>query len=203
MVKVHYIRKRFAFTLIELIFAIVIIGISVLSLPMMIQVTSKGVESNIIQEAIYASSTLLMSATGGYWDERSMEDMSVSHISRVIDISSSCDDTTKLKPGHINQPFHRRCLESNSFANLENATNDGLIDALEDEVESTNLFTTSTDGSSGYKDFTDKYQSNLTIVRNNDIKTITVTVSNSTGTITVLRIQSANIGEIDYYKKRM
>ncbi|WP_366755894.1 type II secretion system protein [Sulfurimonas sp.] len=46
---------KYAFTLIELIFAIVIIGISVMSLPMLTQVTSSAIEKNLVQEAIFAS----------------------------------------------------------------------------------------------------------------------------------------------------
>jgi prepilin-type N-terminal cleavage/methylation domain-containing protein len=49
------ILHRLAFTMIELIFAIVIIAISVMSLPMMTQVTSAGIERNLVQEAIFAS----------------------------------------------------------------------------------------------------------------------------------------------------
>ena len=46
--------KKSAFTMIELIFAIVIIGISALSLPMMTQASSSGVAINIeTQEAIF------------------------------------------------------------------------------------------------------------------------------------------------------
>lgn len=45
---------RTAFTMIELLFAIVIIAFSVLAIPMISQVTSKGVESTIeAQEAIF------------------------------------------------------------------------------------------------------------------------------------------------------
>jgi len=76
-------RKRFAFTMIELIFAIVIIAISVMSLPMMAVVTQRGMENNIVQEAIFAASAELMGATSGYWDENSMQDINVSHLSRV------------------------------------------------------------------------------------------------------------------------
>ncbi len=200
MVRIYHIRKRFAFTLIELIFAIVIIGISVISLPMMMQVTSKGIEANILQEAIFAASTQLMSATGGYWDERSMEDRNISSFSRVVKITTNandCNDTTKRRPGHINQPFHRVCLNSTSVTGLDSSSDD-TIDSLDDEVASGDIFDGTTTDSSGYKD---TYTSVLSISRNGDIKMLTSTVSNSNGVITILRTQSANIGEIDYYKR--
>jgi len=100
--------------MIELIFAIVIIAITVLSLPMMTQINQRGVESNIVQEAIFAASTELMGATAGYWDENSLQDINMSHLERVINISGDCNTSTQLRPGHINQMYHRRCLDSNS-----------------------------------------------------------------------------------------
>ncbi len=54
-----------AFTLIELIFAIVIIAIAVVSLPTMVQVTSSGVAKNLeTQEAIFKAIVLTKSAIG-------------------------------------------------------------------------------------------------------------------------------------------
>lgn len=54
---------RTAFTLIELIFAIVIIAISVVSLPMLSQATSSGVGKNLeTQEAIFKALVLTKSA---------------------------------------------------------------------------------------------------------------------------------------------
>ena len=201
--------KRFAFTMIELIFAIVIIAISVMSLPMMTQVTQKGIESNILQEAIFAASAELMGATAGYWDEVSMRDINVSHLSRVIDIGASndCNNTTKLKPGHINQPFHRRCLDENSTAITDLDKNITSIYSLDDAAHGTeDIFVdgtaTGTADKTGYKEL---YNSEINVSlssTDNNIKIITATVTDSDGNpITVLKTQSANIGEIDYYKR--
>ena len=198
-------RKRFAFTMIELIFAIVIIAISVMSLPMMIQVTQKGIESNILQEAIFAASAELMGATAGCWDEVSMRDINVSHLSRVIDIGTSndCNDTTKLRPGHINQPFHRRCLDENSTAIADLDKNITSIYSLDDAAHvAQNIFINTATDETGYKEL---YKSEIDVSlssTDNNIKIITATVTDDDGDpITVLRTQSANIGEIDYYKR--
>lgn len=204
MVTNRHKLSRFAFTLIELIFAIVIVSIAVISLPMMTQFISKGVESNIVQEAIFAASTELMGASSGYWDRNSMEDNNVSHISRVIDISGDCNnialsDRHRLRPGHIAQPLHRRCIDSNTttpadasdinFPNLDNAEHASQVIFLLPSPEAT-----------GYKD---DYNSVLDVTRTNDIKFMTVSVTKSNGDlITTLRMQSANIGEIDYFKRR-
>lgn len=195
--------SRLAFTMIELIFAIVIIAIAVLSLPMMVQITSRGIENNIVQEAIFASSAELIGATSGYWDERSMEDENVSHLSRVIDINTNCDGD-RLRPGHIAQPFHRRCLDSNSNAGL-NSTANATIFSLDDEEHTAveDMFDNSIGEAAGYKQ---EYQSTLVVTpdgANANIKHIVSDVKDASGaTLTILRMQSANVGEIDYYKRR-
>ena len=195
---------RSAFTLIELIFAIVIIAIAIVSLPIMTGVTQKGVEQNILQEAIFATSTQLMGITAAYWDERSMEDTNVSDLSRVIDIGGDCNATTRLRPGHIAQPYHRRCLESNSSNGLDATSNDNvysLDDAVSNINGATSIFDNPDAAASGYKDV---YTSNATISRDDDVKKITVTIKDSSGNIiTKLITYSANIGEPDYYKRTM
>ena len=196
---------RSAFTFVELIFAIVIISISVISLPMMIQITAKGVESNIVQEAIFAASAELMGASSGYWDARSMNDGSLSQLSRVIDTNSSCvNDTSdirhRLRPGHIAQPYHRRCIDANSTVGPLDASGTSFISLDDAAHPSEEIFTDDTTDSTGYKEV---YESVVTVTRTNDIKFITVNVTHANGDpITTLRMQSANIGEIDYFKRR-
>jgi len=167
--------KSHAFTLIELIFAIVIVAISVLSLPMMSQESSRSIENSILQEAIFAASTELMGASSGYWDLNSMEDNNVSHLSRVIDVIGDCDnnntsDRFRLRPGHIQQPLHRRCVVSASgdVNNTADATFVNLNNAVHGNV---NMFTDATTDATGYKE---TYQSNVTVAdQNNSVKIIT------------------------------
>lgn len=65
------LKFKSAFTLIELIFAIVIIGIAALSLPMMSQVTASGSEKSLAQEAIFIAFTEITKVTSSAWDENS------------------------------------------------------------------------------------------------------------------------------------
>lgn len=191
--------------MIELIFAIVVVSIVVLTLPIMIQMVSKGVEDNIVQEAIFAASTELMESTSYYWDANSMQDNNLSNLERVINISNVCESNTSnprygLALGHIAQLYHRRCLENSTtspadspsalFPNLDNAEH---VDNL--------MFTYDTTDSVGYKE---DYHSTVDVTRTNDVKVITITVTTSGGdTITRLRTYSANIGEVDFYKRRL
>jgi len=195
--------KRYAFTMIELIFAIVVIAIAVVSLPVMTNVTQKGVEQNIVQEAVYAASSQIMSVLSGCWDERSMADANLSDYSRVIDIGGTCNAITRLRPGHIAQPFHRRCLDSSAVTGLD-ATG-GAYYSLDDAVATVNatanIFDNPNIDAQGYKD---TYTSSATITRTNDIKKIVLTINDSSGGIvTKLITYSANIGEPQYYKRTM
>lgn len=204
-----------AFTLIELIFAIIIMSIVVMSLPVMMKMTSDSIEKNIVQEAIFAASAELMGATTFYWDLNSMEDFSVSNYARVID-DGNCENnssslTNRLKVGHVAQPLHRRCLDSNTtmaidtnssiFPNLDNASKNNT---RVNEV----IFENPNPESKGYKK---SYLVTVAIAKNdingtinNNIKELTATIRNpdNNEVLTVLRTYCANIGEVDYYKRR-
>jgi len=203
--------RKAAFTLIELIFAIVIIAISVITLPMMNQVISKGVDSNIVQEAIFASATELNEVVTAHWDENSLEPNSPNSYARVIDIGGACDNNTlspryRLMPGHINQPLHRRCL--NSSATIPANASATAVESLEDKAHGYRLiFLNPTPSDKGYKE---KYKSKIKLksntkfggAKNPNMKRITVTIADSKKhVISSLRTYSANIGEVDYYKR--
>lgn len=201
--------KKAAFTLIELIFAIVVIAITVISLPMMTQVTSKGIDANLVQEAIFGAAAKLNEAVTANWDENSLEVNAINSYARVIDIDGNCNNTPasvtfRQKPGHINQPLHRRCL--NSAATSPSNTNVTGVTSLSDMTMTDKNITTGSTAAAGYKD---AYTSTVTVSRpanfngsNNNIKLILSTIKDSDGTnITTLRAYSANIGEVDYYKR--
>jgi hypothetical protein len=194
--------------MIELIFAIVVIGISVLSLPMIIRATQKGIEENIVQEAIFAASSELIGATAGYWDERSMEDVNTSTLSRVIDIHTGTEspcDADRLRPGHIKQPKHRKCLKSTSSADLD-LTNTSIY-SLDDAEQTTAIAIFESNGGTAVIDATgykSSYTSSLSVSRIGDIKYLESKIYNTKTPpelIVNLKMQSANVGEIDYYKR--
>ena len=201
--KKQYHSKRYAFTMIELIFAIVIIAISVMSLPVMSGATQKGVEEGIVQEAIFASSAELMSALAGYWDENSMEDINVSKFSRVINLKGDCDAGTKLRPGHINQPYHRRCLDNITTTNpLDTADTSKNIYDLNDiaYIDQDIFISGSVADATGYKKI---YKGSISVSRSGNVKTVVSTIKDNGEVIVKLKAQSANIGEVDFYKRTL
>lgn len=199
--------RRDGFTFIELIFAIVIIAITVLSLPVMNQITAKGVENSIIQEAIFGAAAKLSKTETFHWDSNSIDPSDPDAYAKVINVDNKCDynaSSTRygLMPGHIEEPLHRRCLDSNT------TTLAGTIPNL--TIGTSSLFNNTNGTADDYKE---QYSAN-TYVQTNDvnssfggtpnknIKKITVSVKNANGElITSLHTYIMNIGETDYYKK--
>ena len=196
---VKYKSPRHAFTMIELIFAIVVIAISVISLPTMIQTTSDGMEGNLAQEAIFAGSAQLNEATTYTWDERSTNDMNISELARIVNTTTDgCPRT-----GIIN----RKCLTNLSIRPDDApATNGSSIDSITYTNQPIFLGTTST---TAYKT---NYTATLNVTRciagnsyiqfgnenpNPNLKELEYTVIHpDNGVVVRLRAYSANIGEL-------
>ncbi len=222
--------KRYAFTLIELIFAIVVIAISIMSLPMMTRVTAKGMQNNLLQEAIFASAAELSRATTFVWDDASLLDaiptISIDELSRVINVNAvnDCTDSGSTdslgnaiwkRPGHIS----RRCL-NNPAPEPSTGNSNSLHQAADTNFKSPyERRDTNSAGifdKSGYKV---NYESKVTVKRCggttcvdfNDLnmKEIEVIIKQKLedGTYsevkTRLRTYSANIGEVTYAKEML
>ncbi|MCD6258468.1 MAG: type II secretion system protein [Helicobacteraceae bacterium] len=204
MVKPFSSKSRFGFTMIELIFAIVIIGITVVSLPMMTQATSRGIDNNFVQEAIFAASTEVMQAMSYRWDLNSAENNTPGELSRVIDINGDCSAISK-RPGHI----VRSCYSdlSDVDANISANTSDPLIENLNNAVKTDSNVFTGIDGSGyGYKkaytQTTTVSMSSFGGVNNGNFKHIETTITDPVNeTQVVLEAFSANIGEVEPLKR--
>lgn len=217
-------HNRLAFTMIELIFAIVIIAIAVISLPIMTQVTSEGMKKNLAQEGIFTAIAEIIMATTYTWDENSLLDtVSTSNdLSRVIPTGTTgdCTNTTQTdysgvtivrRTGHV----HRRCLNSltaTPYNILATDCNDS-INHSEHNYNTTYEGSATTTSATGYKT---AYQSKLHVERcdsgncvdfndtnNINMKEITVTIRDSedNSIVTKLRAYSANIGEVAYHRR--
>jgi hypothetical protein len=129
-----------------------------------------------------------------------MQDINKSYLSRVINIAGDCN-SNKLRPGHIAQPLHRRCLDDNTTTANDNGAQNIVYD-LNDAAQTYDLFKLdTTNDSAGYKQ---SYTITIGVNRINNTKFIEATVKDkaSNKKVVVLKAQSANVGEIDYYKRR-
>jgi len=200
-----------AFTLIELIFAIVVISISVVSLPVMSQVVSKGIDSNLVQEAIFATSAKLNDAVTYSWDENSIDPALPEASSRTINTGATdCNTTEGQRPGYILQPLHRMCLSDLTIrptAPLNLGSDAGDLDDLDDLIETdVNLFSNVGSADAYKKTYTStitvEYASFGTVTKaSQNVKKITTIISDSDDVITKLSTFSSNIGEIDYFRR--
>ena len=198
---------RTAFTMIELIFAIVIIAISIMSLPMVTQVVSSGIEKNLIQEAIFAASAQLSEATTYTWDERSTNDLNISTLSKVVNTNTGGCTSSNNRPGNIN----RECLSDSTIRPSDAASANGS--SINDIAYSTpkSIFEGTNSALDGYKA---DYNSILSVSRctagnctqlnsaeasNENLKQIEYRIVDTTdsSTLVLLRVYSANIGEIE------
>ena len=199
--------RHHAFTMIELIFAIVIISITVLTLPMMNQVIGKNIEKSLVQESIFAASTRLNQIISPMWDDNSQDPTGV----YVVWTSPNDCNANEQRPGHINQEKHRRCKDNNATRPTSQAnfgSESGDFDDIDDEnAASQVLFLNPGGTASGYKN---EYNSTYIVTyasfgdspaSDKNIKKMTVVISNQDDNVTKLSTYSANIGEIDYYSK--
>ena len=205
MVRKTLLSKK-AFSMIELIFAIVVIAISVISLPMMMQSSSKASNESIVQEAIFAAEAILNESTAYYWDENSMHDANTTSFgySRVINVDGNCSGGGPYKrKGHIN----RQCLDENNITTL--LASSRSIENAASEYTNTSILT----GGSSAATYKNPYSANVTVTNcyagpcvqfgqeanNKNLKQIQIWITNddTNKTVVLLRAYTANIGEVE------
>lgn len=220
---------RSAFTMIELIFAIVIVGITLLTIPMMIQTNNKALERSFVGEAIFLTSAVAAGASTLVWDDRSVLDTGnpdVYILSKILDTGTLAGVgtggynrtslTSNLRVGGLNQSRHRQFIDYNDTAG---APTNGLTYPAQTGTESMTLnFDASAADIAGYK-----YDYNVTGTRSyvadnagvlgttatgvSNLKMIEITIPMEFNPDVaehynvVLRAYTANIGEVDYEKR--
>ncbi len=211
-----YARK--AFTMIELIFAIVILAVVMLTIPMMIGVNNKALEGNAAQEAIFLVSAVLSGTTSLLWDNKALEgDVDGVSLSKILDTGGDgsydrVDVNTTLRDGGLDEDLHRNFFSNNTTPEQNQTIT--LTDVLgtttaSDAVGYKNIY--SVDATRGYiNDAPGTFIfSDTTLAPNNtsNVKMtqveINATIDGTPRTIARLRAYTCNIGEIDYAKRRM
>ena len=215
--------------MIELIFAIVIIGIAVAGVPRMIERNSKSLEGNLIQEGIFATSAKAAQLLTYRWDANSQDPNDLLSHSKILDIPGGSTDLNRtnsiFRVGGVAEDSHRR------FHSAVTNPNGIILDGLTTGVVN---FITGSAGEQGYKH---KFRVNIDISFVNDGDGSYNTASNSVtynfpdfpsvvsntptnmkmakialqmqdengnwNKMAVLDVYAANIGEIDYYKRTM
>ncbi|MDD2790803.1 MAG: type II secretion system protein [Sulfurimonas sp.] len=204
-------KLRTAFTLIELIFAIVIIGIATLSLPMISQVTAKGSEKSLAQEAIFIAFTEITKVTSSAWDENSRtgtNDFEYVIYASTTEANTSAINDLRGRSGNINILYNNtdgnRTLRPTmvTFDPDDNATGVFREDDIDDYIILTANATGSAGSQTGYKY---QYTKDInvttpasfgTLANDPNIKRIQIGVNDSTGLIVSFYMYATNSGSV-------
>lgn len=149
--------RHYAFTLIELVFAIVIIAIIVLSIPVMNQINGKAMEGNLAQEAIFITSAKVLQTLTFPWDENStdaeliLEGATVlSGVVKIPEGTESLDFNANIcRPGLINR--FCRTDQSGFEVNVSELGNDNISPLIRGLDDSNGTFELGSGTSAGYK----------------------------------------------------
>ncbi|WP_373033679.1 type II secretion system protein [Sulfurovum sp.] len=216
---------RSGFTMIELIFAIVVIAVVMLTIPMMIGVNNKSLEGSAAQEAIFLVSAVLSETTTWVWDDNSIVGNDGGYsISKILDVGAigstygRTDVNSSIRVGGLNEDLHRGFFDYNLSNTTQHAPAlaNGLTETLPHDIAN------SVAGIGGYKSSytitaTRQYVSdtlaspfvfnantapgNQSNLKMTEVQ-ITATVDGVNQVIAKLRAYTCNIGEIDYAKRR-
>lgn len=136
--------RRSAFTMIELIYAIVIMGIVFVTLPMILINNNKNVEQNLLQETILITMTKMNDILSFRWDERSWDDSSTAALAKteVVDTTSAVTalqrSTSDFRVGHFQQPLHRRMRPAADTARVASTLGSDALpvaDVVADDID--------------------------------------------------------------------
>ena len=209
-------HHRKAFTMIELIFAIVLISVVVLTIPTMIAVNNKALEGNAAQEAIFLVSSVLSEATTLLWDNNSTTNDGNVTLSKMLDVTTGdtaynrIDVNSTIRVGSLNQDKHRQFFStvtapaqgttplvlSQSF----DATATGEQLGLKNQYAITATRIYVDDNATAFT-FTTTNAGRQTNIKMTQVE-INGTIDGTNVVISRLRAYTCNIGEVDYAKRR-
>ena len=206
---------RSAMSMLELVFAIVIMGIAVMSLPLILTQVQTNNAFALQQEAILAAKTKIGDILTHEWDNNSYD--TTAQRSFVLSTNSpttalNCSATTFRRAGHVNADYRRKCSPLGATASSI-GDDGGDLDDIDDFNGTTTVIANPLEGA-GTLDYvftaltltptityiSDTQLNNFTFNPNNisatptNIKTISVQVTGTNQNIT-LRTFSFNIGE--------
>ncbi len=142
------IRK--ATSMIELVFAIVVMGIAMMSLPLILTQVQNNNTFALRQEAILSIKTKLSYILAYQWDASTYD--ATADIERVLDIPTSSDTDTDLnrnsslrRVGHLSYDARRRFFSATTTANFDLNTTPQDIDDFRGTTETKSIMPSALD----------------------------------------------------------
>ena len=219
-------KTRGGFTFIELVVAIVVIAIALMSVPLLLSQASKSDEFSINQEAILAGATKIGNILTYPWDDKLVGSLTVKHILDVTNGDSELDrypnNASTRRIGNFKADFRRKFDTNQTFASaVLGLTGDTNTTAYNDIDDFNGITESITGGGVGdylkdfnltttvkYIDDNATYSSSPTLTMSIDttaatastnLKMVEVKVVDTTNNehITTFRAFSANIGSYE------
>ncbi len=152
--------RRRGFTMIELIFAIVIIGIVSLTIPVVLINNARQTENNLLHEAVLIAATKMGQTITYPWDENSVNPGTLAK-AEVLDVGGGDIElnrnvtafTTDFRVGHFIEALHRRMTPLNNSRSATPVANLGSDAGDRDDIDDimADLPVVTTNNAEGYK----------------------------------------------------
>ena len=126
--------------MIELIVAIVVIGITFMSVPLIMSETERSVETSVHQEAVMAGLSQMVNIMSYKWDENQTDESLNGGYAKVLDTFYTnplqCREIsgTRMRIGHFQEDYRRKCYneERNATAPANLGSDGGDMDDIDD-----------------------------------------------------------------------
>ncbi len=155
--------------MIELVVSIVVIGISFMSVPLIMSETTRSVETSIQQEAVMAGLTQMVNIMSYKWDEQETNESLNGGYAKVLDTFSlselECSNYPegRRRKGHFVGKDRRKCYNTprtaTSIANL--GSDGGDMDDIDDIIGNKELLS---GAAGGFLDYKKDYTTNINVV---------------------------------------
>lgn len=203
--------KRSAFSMIELIFAIVLIALVVVAVPGMITRNVQTLSGSLVQQELFIAARTASELLTQPWDTNSIDTTTSRAYTKVLDtaaggslarVSDAAGNLLPFRIGHIRQDNHRRFhndpAAASSFPSSYQIPKDSAMPSL---PKDTNLSIVS--GWSGENSAT-FFANTPSTAGLAAVKMATITVKNTkdTSRTVTLRVYLADIGEYSYASRR-
>jgi len=213
------IKLRKASSMIELVIAIVIMGIAVMTLPLMLERVQENNAFAMQQEAILAAKTQLGDMITYPWDENSLKN----NVVAVLDTQSASyqrEVNTTRRIGHVKQDKRRKFFNNTTNASVIGTATNNITDIadFDTDVAVLNKLNAADADFAGTLDY--RFDFNMTtsvryindspvnfvfsdanISTTSNIKMITVTLQGDNISTFKLRAYSSNIGESELLRR--
>jgi type II secretory pathway pseudopilin PulG len=149
---------RRAFSIVELIFAIILIALVVSILPKLVYQSYKSLDFSINQEAILMAITKNYNILSYRWDENSTDELNYISINRVLDVKNGDPElervgSSRYRVGHIQSSDRRQFFQYDNNFSHQTMGLDSSDGSVADDIDDFHLtqVTVSAEGKDGYK----------------------------------------------------